>query len=267
MPTITIKEYFAAVGSQFTNEQAAIIGPVLEELGVEGNATAAQVVEAARSTNSPLHDFFEWDDSVAALKYREHQADGMIRSVRIRYLDDKGEKNGKAFRIYSVRAKNTDARTRLIASGSLDQTDALRELDAWRVRYWPKIGSFGEAAPVYRLIIDCIERLKRGDYDLAERAAPPPEQSDGTEKAERAAEAVFDQAMTDLHAELSTDPEYDELWRQFRPFIDQQGVKGAEALLREFGSPNLSCVVADKRGGQFMRRMREIIVATNEQRA
>ncbi len=41
------------------------------------------VVEEARSPESPLHSHFEWDDSVAGEKYRQHQAAELIRSVRI----------------------------------------------------------------------------------------------------------------------------------------------------------------------------------------
>jgi len=37
------------------------------------------VVEAARSQNSPLHSWFEWDDSVAAEAYRLEQARYLIR--------------------------------------------------------------------------------------------------------------------------------------------------------------------------------------------
>jgi hypothetical protein len=48
-----------------------------------GKLTPLQVLEAARPEESPLHDFFEWDDSAAAEAYRIDQARELIRRVRI----------------------------------------------------------------------------------------------------------------------------------------------------------------------------------------
>lgn len=45
---------------------------------------AAEVVEAARPKNSPLHSHFEWDDSAAAAEHRLNQARQLIR-LHIQY--------------------------------------------------------------------------------------------------------------------------------------------------------------------------------------
>ena len=42
------------------------------------------IVEAARSPESPLHRYFEWDDTSAAEKYRISQARELLRSVRLK---------------------------------------------------------------------------------------------------------------------------------------------------------------------------------------
>lgn len=47
--------------------------------------TPQLVVAAARDPLSPLHAQFEWDDSVAGEKYREQQAQHLIRRVKIVY--------------------------------------------------------------------------------------------------------------------------------------------------------------------------------------
>lgn len=47
--------------------------------------TPRLVVDTARPKSHPLHSHFEWDDSIAGEKYREHQASELIRSVRISY--------------------------------------------------------------------------------------------------------------------------------------------------------------------------------------
>lgn len=52
-----------------------------------GALTPMNLVESARDERSPLHHRFEWDDSVAAGKYRLVQASELIRKVKITYSD------------------------------------------------------------------------------------------------------------------------------------------------------------------------------------
>jgi hypothetical protein len=52
-----------------------------------GSLTPANVVEAARADDSPLHSRFEWDDSIAAESYRRNQASDLIRKVKVTYTD------------------------------------------------------------------------------------------------------------------------------------------------------------------------------------
>ena len=55
-----------------------------------GQLTPANVVEAARAEDHPLHSRFEWDDGMAAEKYRLNQARQLIRVVREKYTDAGG---------------------------------------------------------------------------------------------------------------------------------------------------------------------------------
>lgn len=55
----------------------------LAELEIVGRFAPNDVVEAARDEDSPLHAFFEWDDSLAAEAHRVEQARRLIRSVRV----------------------------------------------------------------------------------------------------------------------------------------------------------------------------------------
>lgn len=66
-----------------------IVGEHLEMLrGKSGGViTPALVVDDARNPNSPLHRFFEWDDSAAAEQYRLQQARGVIQAVVVRYRE------------------------------------------------------------------------------------------------------------------------------------------------------------------------------------
>ena len=53
-----------------------------------GEVKPQELVDTARPTSSPIHDAFEWDDSIAGEKYRLIQADTWIRNVTI-IIEDK----------------------------------------------------------------------------------------------------------------------------------------------------------------------------------
>lgn len=53
----------------------------------DGKLTPAQVLREAESDESPLHAVFEWDDTIAAHRYRLEQAGDLIRSVKVRIMD------------------------------------------------------------------------------------------------------------------------------------------------------------------------------------
>lgn len=56
-----------------------------EEVGKElsklGNFTPTDVLDIAKSPKSPLHKYFEWDDSKAAHAYRLTQARHLVLSI------------------------------------------------------------------------------------------------------------------------------------------------------------------------------------------
>lgn len=60
-----------------------VAGRVTKELDDAGMLTAKNLVDVSRPETAPLHDEFEWNDSVAAEKYREDQARYVIRSLRV----------------------------------------------------------------------------------------------------------------------------------------------------------------------------------------
>jgi len=53
-----------------------------------GVLTPEAVVDAARDSTHPLHSRFEWDDSVAAEKYRREQAHVLIQKAKVAYRSD-----------------------------------------------------------------------------------------------------------------------------------------------------------------------------------
>ena len=69
----------------FTSVKAQIVGETLNEI-IEQNDGAvlpATIVRSARAKKSPIHNCFEWDNNVAAGKYRETQARDILRWIVI----------------------------------------------------------------------------------------------------------------------------------------------------------------------------------------
>ena len=63
-----------------------------EILGIGDEATPQQIVDAAKDESSELHKCFEWDDSVAAEKYRLTQARTIVCNLVIARPEAEEEK-------------------------------------------------------------------------------------------------------------------------------------------------------------------------------
>lgn len=74
---------YGNVASLFKNP-AEVAGVVCQKLAdSETGLTPKALVDASRDVNAPLHNEFEWDDTIAAEKYREEQARCIIRHLII----------------------------------------------------------------------------------------------------------------------------------------------------------------------------------------
>lgn len=71
---------------------ANIVGGIVEQLeATNGSVTREDFLEVSRPEDAPTHDLFEWDDSVAAEKWRLRQSTTIINSLRVVYEDKEGE--------------------------------------------------------------------------------------------------------------------------------------------------------------------------------
>ena len=59
-----------------------------EILSIGDEATPRQILEKGRDENTELHKCFEWEDSVAAEKYRLHQARKIVETLVIQRAPD-----------------------------------------------------------------------------------------------------------------------------------------------------------------------------------
>lgn len=69
---------YRAKGDRWSREKAQLIG---ERLASMGSVTPSSVVEDARDPKSPLHECFDWDDGIAAEKWRLAQARNVINCI------------------------------------------------------------------------------------------------------------------------------------------------------------------------------------------
>ena len=113
-------------------------GEELERIYQErGRIEPSAVVEESRDTSSPLHPCFEWDDAVAAEKYREDQARLVIRSI-VTVSDNSTEKQQQPVRAF-VRVQEDYKPITVVLNDEEQMEELLRsallELSAFRKKY------------------------------------------------------------------------------------------------------------------------------------
>lgn len=97
--------------------------------------TPPLVVNLARDENHPLHDRFEWDDTVAGEAYRRVQAAELIRSVKISYATspESAPSSVRAFHAVPRPAGNTYVPTEEIAEDPFMRELVMRAAEReWR---------------------------------------------------------------------------------------------------------------------------------------
>jgi hypothetical protein len=75
-----------------------------------GELTPPVIVDEARPEDAPLHDYFEWDDDVAAERHREAQARRLIRRFKIVYRHTKDGQPIRVREFVSIERPEADGR-------------------------------------------------------------------------------------------------------------------------------------------------------------
>lgn len=71
---------------------AEIVGGVLSEIEErDGEVTSKAFLDASRDEQSPTHSLFEWDDSIAAERWRMRQSQGIIGQLQIEVVIEETE--------------------------------------------------------------------------------------------------------------------------------------------------------------------------------
>jgi hypothetical protein len=130
--------------------------------------TAEEVLSQAQKKNSALHDFFTWDDSVAAEKYRLQQARILINEVKIIVNTEEYY----AFENVNIKVNDSETeplettrqyftRDEIISTPSLRQQIILRAYN--NIIYWKKqYECYAEFQPI-------IEGIKRVEEQMEQK--------------------------------------------------------------------------------------------------
>lgn len=158
---MSLREYFAAAGSAYTKDDAAVIGPQIESLAEQGDVSERTIVDVARSENSPLHRYFDWDKDVAADNWHLHQAGTMLRSIRVRFVENDRPRTVPAYKIARTQPKSAFTRGHNVLHGDsaaavTKAKAAFDELTSWRARYAPFVMVWADFAQAFRGVANQI---------------------------------------------------------------------------------------------------------------
>lgn len=113
-------------------------GAVCEQLEAAGNLSAKSLLDVSRPIDAPLHSEFEWNDSVAAEKYREDQARCIIRHLVVRMDESTDEPVRSFFKIEQTERESYTSVETIMTRKDLRAEllkQAVNELEAFQRKY------------------------------------------------------------------------------------------------------------------------------------
>lgn len=127
-----------------------------------GELTPDQVVNEAADPASPLHNWFEWDDSVAAAYYRLWQARALLNSFEISYTRPDGSTS--TVREFPSVQTEQGRRYRLIerVAGNRESIDSVvADFDRQLRHFAQRVESHGDlrVRGRYQRVLDAIDDL------------------------------------------------------------------------------------------------------------
>ena len=91
----------------FHKVSAQVVGDLIDEMSSKGiEVTPERLVDMSRDPDSPTHNEFEWDDTIAAERYRTEQARLLIAHIRI-VREDEPEQEYKVRAFVSTPGRNS----------------------------------------------------------------------------------------------------------------------------------------------------------------
>lgn len=142
--------------ASYIKADANVAGKQCEELEKTVGLTAKNLLDANRAENAPLHSEFEWNDGIAAEKYRENQARHIIACLCVRAETTSGEQSEPVraflkttpeseYQFLNVILQSADSHVAMLSM-------ALRELEVFRKKY----KMLSELKPLFDVLEDIV---------------------------------------------------------------------------------------------------------------
>ena len=140
---------------------AEVAGAVCEELDRTVGLTPANLVDASRPEDAPLHREFEWDDATAAEAYRKEQARLMITNLTIVIEEHKQEPVRAYYSLEHGFRKNdgTYTSTIKILSDSDKRAQLLERAKSEMIAFKSKYSMLTELADVFESIDSTVKQI------------------------------------------------------------------------------------------------------------
>ena len=125
--------------ASYIKVDANVAGKQCEVLEKTVGLTPKNLLDANRDENAPLHSEFEWNDGIAAEKYRENQARHIIACLCVRTETTSGEQS-EPVRAFLKTVPESEYQSLNVILQSADSyvamlSMALRELEVFRKKY------------------------------------------------------------------------------------------------------------------------------------
>lgn len=155
-----MKKYKARTGYYLhSDKEAQIVGTFFEEKFPLGSILTDAVVEFAQPKTSPIHKYFEWDDTKAAHEFRLDQARKLIKSIVVEidgsnvpaYQNIYIENSGRSYLETAQCMETESIWDQVLAS-------ALKEAVNWANRY----RTYKDLAPAVAAIDEVHKQIKEG---------------------------------------------------------------------------------------------------------
>ena len=115
----------------------------------KGRLDAPDIVSESRPESAPLHPCFEWNDTVAAEKYREAQAQGIVRSIVVVHENQNNEPvEVRAF----LNVQETYRPIEVVVNNEEQMADLLKSALAELKAFEKKYATLSRLTPVFEAI-------------------------------------------------------------------------------------------------------------------
>ena len=138
---------------------AQVAYDTIHDLYQQGKKTAKDLVDASRPEDAPLHSMFEWNDTVAAEKYREVQSREIIRHIiEVPETDEEKETYPVVRAFFKIDETSKDYEPTYVIMSDEEKRRRLLEVAKGELKQFKvKYSSLKELATVFEAIDKVIE--------------------------------------------------------------------------------------------------------------